>query len=99
MTPSADAGTIEPWPGYAAQSEDDRVQTLEHKVGEARRRGDLLYALAVCAAVAAYEALARGGGQRSALERTALNLGRKIEDYGKAQLGDAGGWTPKKRQQ
>jgi hypothetical protein len=74
MTPPAVDDMIEPWPGYAAQNEDERVQTLEHKVGEARRREDLLYALAVCVAVAALEALARGDGSSRNSERTALNL-------------------------
>jgi hypothetical protein len=95
MTPPADDHTLEPWPGYSAQSEDERTQTLEHKVGEARRRGDLLYALAVSAAVAAVEALQRGDGERTDLERTAVNLGRKIDEYGRTHLDDAGGWTPK----
>ena len=56
---------LEPWPGYTKQDEAQRLDTLEHKVGEARRRGDLLYALAVSAAVAASEALERGDGDRS----------------------------------
>jgi hypothetical protein len=86
---------LEPWPGYTKQKEQERLDTLEHKVGEARRRGDLLYALAVSAAVAASEALERGDGDRSALERTALSLGRDIDAFGKKHLDDAGGWTPK----
>ncbi len=95
MTPPADDNTLEPWPGYAAQTEEERLQTLEHKVGDSRRRGDLLYALAVSAAVAATEALARGDGERTDLERAAFNLGRKIHEYGTNHFEDAGSWTPK----
>jgi hypothetical protein len=86
---------LEPWPGYKKQNKTKRLDTLEHKVGEARRRGDLLYALAICTAVAACETLDRGDGSRSALERTALSLGHEIDSYGKTHLEDAGGWTPK----
>ena len=86
---------LEPWPGYGKQTEDQRLDTLEHKVGEARRRGDLLYALAITSAVAACEALERADGERKALEQTALSLGHDIESYGEKHLEDAGGWTPK----
>lgn len=86
---------LEPWPGYTKQTKAKRLDTLEHKIGEARRRGDLLYALAICSAVAACEALERREGNRSALERTALSLGQEVESYGKEHLGDPGGWTPK----
>ena len=86
---------LDPWPGYTKQTTEQREQTLEHKVGEARRRGDLLYAIAVCSAVAACEALERGDGQPSELERTAATVGNQIEQYGADHIGDAGGWTPK----
>jgi hypothetical protein len=86
---------LEPWPGYTKQSEEQRLDTLEHKVGESRRRGDLLYALAICSAVSASEALERGDGDRKAVERTAASLGHEIDEFGKKHLEDAGGWTPK----
>jgi hypothetical protein len=86
---------LEPWPGYTKQDESQRLDTLEHKVGEARRRGDLLYALAICSAVASCEALERGDGDREAVERTAASLGRDIDAFGNKHLEDAGGWTPK----
>ena len=86
---------LEPWPGYTKQSEGERITTLEHKIGEARRRGDLLYALSICSAVAACEALERGDGDRTGVERTAASLGHEIDSYGKEHLKDAGGWTPK----
>jgi hypothetical protein len=86
---------LEPWPGYMKQKDRARLQTLQHKVGEARRRGDLLYALAVCSAVASCEALERGDGEPQGLERTAVSLGDEINDYGEKHLEDAGGWTPK----
>jgi len=86
---------LEPWPGYAKQSEDEQITTLEHKVGEARRRGDLLYALAICSAVTACEALGRGDGDRSPIERAASILGHEIDSFGEEHLKDAGGWTPK----
>jgi hypothetical protein len=89
------AYAIEPWPGYSAQKDRPRIATLQHKIGEARRRGDLLYALAICSAVAACEALERGEGEPNAVERTAASLGREIDSYGKQHLEDAGGWTPK----
>jgi hypothetical protein len=86
---------LEPWPGYTKQSEDERLSTLEHKVGEARRRGDLLYALAICSAVTSCEALERGDRDPEAVERTAASLGRDIDAFGNKHLEDAGGWTPK----
>lgn len=95
MTPPDDDKTLDPWPGYTAQGASDRLTTLEHKVGEARRRGDLLYARAVSVAVAAVEALKRGDGQQGELEGQALNLARKIDEYGESHLEEAGGWTPK----
>jgi hypothetical protein len=90
-----DGKILDPWPGYSDQSESDRLTTLEHKVGEARRRGDLLYARAVSVAVAAVEALKRGDGQKNQLEEEAASLARKIDQYGESQLKEAGGWTPK----
>ena len=87
---------VEPWPGYTEQDDDQRVVTLEHKVGDARRRGDLLYAIAVCSAVAACEELERGGaGNETGVERVAKSLGDEVHAYGKDHVGDAGGWTPK----
>ena len=95
MNPPDDDKTLDPWPGYSAQSPEQRLDTLEHKVGEARRRGDLLYARAVSVAVAAVEALRRGDGQATDLESQASNLARKIDEYAEAHLEEAGGWTPK----
>jgi hypothetical protein len=88
---------VEPWPGYAKQDDDARVVTLEHKLGEALRRGDLLYGIAVCAAVAACEKLERAdGAAESGAGRLAKSRGNEIHDYGKQHVGDdAGGWTPK----
>jgi hypothetical protein len=86
---------LEPWPGYAKQNGDERITTLTHKVGEARRRGDLLYALAICSAVTSCEKLERGAGEPGAVERTAATLGHDIDSYGDEHLKDAGGWTPK----
>jgi hypothetical protein len=86
---------LEPWPGYTKQSEEQRIDTLEHKVGEARRRGDLLYALAICSAVTSCEALERGDGDPGGVERTAAVLGHEIDEFGEKHLDDAGGWTPK----
>jgi hypothetical protein len=85
--------TYDPWPGYSAQSGAQRLDTLEHKVGEARRRGDLLYARAVAVAVAAVEELKGGDGDKE-LAKSALSLARKIDQYGQAHYGEAGGWTP-----
>jgi hypothetical protein len=85
---------LEPWPGYLKQDENQRLDTLEHKVGEARRRGDLLYALAICVAVANHEAVKRGDGNVETIEETAASLARKIHEYGDTHLKDAGGWTP-----
>jgi hypothetical protein len=87
---------VDPWPGYAEQSDDERIVTLEHKVGDARRRGDLLYAIAVCSAAAACEELERGGaGGETGVERVAKSLGAEIDKFGEKHLDDAGGWTPK----
>jgi hypothetical protein len=86
---------VDPWPGYTEQTDEQRLDTLEHKIGEARRRGDLLYGIAVCSAVAACEALRRGDGEVGDLERTATTVGNQIHDYGADHIGDAGGWTPK----
>jgi hypothetical protein len=87
---------IEPWPGYADQEPDQRIVTFEHKAYDARRRSDLLYALSICAAVAAYEELERGGaGDETGVERAAKALGGEINDFADEHLGDAGGWTPK----
>ena len=46
-------------------------------------------------AVAAVEAIRRGDGQQGDLEGQALNLARKIDEYGESHLEEAGGWTPK----
>jgi hypothetical protein len=87
---------VEPWPGYEQQDDDQRVVTFEHKVYDARRRSDLLYALALCSAVAACEELAReGAGAETGVERLAKTVGAEINDFGEQHLGDAGGWTPK----
>jgi hypothetical protein len=51
----------EPWPGYANESASARKRKLQFKVEEARARGDELYAQAVAAAVANYEAHERDG--------------------------------------
>jgi hypothetical protein len=49
----------EPWPGYADESARTRKTKLQFKLEEASARGDALYAQAVAAAVANYEAHAR----------------------------------------
>ena len=96
MTPPADDKTLEPWPGYTAQSEDDRLTTLEHKVGEARRRGDLLYApRGQRRGRRGRGAQARRRASRATSSGQALNLARKIDEYGESHLEEAGGWTPK----
>jgi hypothetical protein len=94
MTQPRRTKPLEPWPGYAKQSPEDRQERLRMKVGEARMRGDLLYAKALCVAVAATEALARDGGDRGVLETEAINSAGKIDTYGKSLFKDAGGWTP-----
>jgi hypothetical protein len=86
---------VEPWPGYAAQNDEQRIVTFQHKAYDARRRSDLLYALAICSAVAGYEELAREGDQETGVEREARALADEINDFGEQHLGDAGGWTPK----
>ena len=95
MTPPAGGKALEPWPGYAKQSPEDRQERLRMKVSEARLRGDLLYAKALCVAVAATEALARGDGARAALETEAIKSAGTIDTYAKSLFKDAGGWTPK----
>lgn len=86
---------VEPWPGYTEQNDDQRIVTLEHKVGDARRRGDLLYAIAICSGVAACDELERGAGDETGVERLAKALGAEVHAYGKQHVGDPGGWTPK----
>jgi len=94
MPPAARGKALEPWPGYAKQSPEDRQERLRFKLAEARMRGDLLYAKALCVAVAATEALARGDGARGALETEAIKSAGTIDTYGKSLFKDAGGWTP-----
>jgi hypothetical protein len=94
MTQPRRAKPLEPWPGYAKQSAEDRQERLRWKLGEARLRGDLLYAKALSVAVAATEALARGDGERGPLETEAIKSADTIDKYGKSLYKDAGGWTP-----
>ena len=86
--------SYDPWPGYTKQEPHERLDTLEHKIGDARRRGDLLYARAVAIAVAAVEQL-KGDKRDADLADSALNWARIIDEHGKQHLEDAGGWTPK----
>ena len=90
MTPSDDQ--LEPWPGYAGASDEERAQLLELKVTDAYSRGDMLYAKALTVAVAACAAL---DGQSSDLEASARSLSGKIDSAGAKLFGDTGGWTPK----
>ena len=85
---------LEPWPGYAKQTPEDRQERLRFKLAEARLRGDLLYAKALCVAVAATEEIARADGQRGPLETEAIKAAGTIDNYGKSLFKDAGGWTP-----
>jgi hypothetical protein len=84
MTPSADDALPEPWPGYAAESRQDRRAKLKSTVADARARGDHLYAQAVAAAVVHYEARARDDDDRSEAEAEA-----------RAHFDDVGGWGHK----
>jgi hypothetical protein len=95
MTPPAGGKQLEPWPGYAKQSSEERQQRLAMKVSEARLRGDLLYAKAVCVAVAASEGLARGDGAAGDVEQAALKAAQTIDKHADSLFKDAGGWTPK----
>ena len=81
MTPPEADRAREPWPGYADESREERAAKLKFKVQEARGRGDRLYAQAVAAAVANYEALQREGDERS-----------ETEDEARAHFDDVGGW-------
>ena len=99
MTPPADDKPLEPWPGYAKLDPSERRALFDVKVREARQRGDLLYAKALCAAVAATETLAPpAAGTESdddSLRSWARKTGDKVDDYGEALFKEAGGWTPK----
>ena len=92
MTPPAGSKTLEPWPGYAKQSPEERSARFALKVSEARLRGDLLYAKALCVAVAATEALA---GRDDGVGAEATKAGQTIDKYGASLFKEAGGWTPK----
>ena len=94
MTQPRRTKPLEPWPGYAKQTPEDRQERLRFKLSEARMRGDLLYAKALCVAVAATEQIARGDGERTALETEAIKSANTIDTYGKSLFKDAGGWTP-----
>jgi hypothetical protein len=84
---------VQPWPGYDDMSDSRRKELLDLKVDEARLRWDLLYAQAVVSAVASYEALQRGGGQPTEVEKAAeekLDIINKAAGWG---FGDeAGSW-------
>jgi hypothetical protein len=92
MTPPAGGKPLEPWPGYAKLSEEDRSERFHMKVSEARLRGDLLYAKALCVAVAATEALE---GREDGLAAEARKSAQSIDKFGAALFKEAGGWTPK----
>ena len=92
MTPPAGGKALEPWPGYAKQSAEDRQERLRMKVSEARLRGDLLYAKALCVAVAATEQLEGGDASLAGL---AAKAAASVDKNGTALFKDAGGWTPK----
>jgi hypothetical protein len=93
MTPPDGAGNgLEPWPGYAKQDDEARRARFAIKVSEARLRGDLLYAKALCVAVAATEQLA---GNDDGLAAEARKAAATIDQYGAELFKDAGGWTPK----
>jgi hypothetical protein len=94
MPQPARGKALEPWPGYAKQTPEDRQERLRFKVSEARMRGDLLYAKALCVAVAATEQIARGEDARGALETEAIKSAGTIDTYAKSLFKDAGGWTP-----
>jgi hypothetical protein len=68
----------EPWPGYADESARTRKTKLQFKLEEASARGDALYAQAVAAAVANYEAHDSDEGEAAAEARQHFD--------------DAGGW-------
>ena len=88
-----DSKHLDPWPGYADQSADDRQRLLELKVTDAYQRGDLLYAKALSVAVAAVEGA--GGEQPSDLGTFALSQAERIDGFADDWFGDTGGWTPK----
>jgi hypothetical protein len=67
----------EPWPGYADESARTRKTKLRFKLEEAGARGDALYAQAIAAAVANYEAHDGGG---------------EAEVEARQHFDDAGGW-------
>jgi len=92
MTPPAGGKPLEPWPGYAKLDPETRSARFEFKVSEARLRGDLLYAKALCVAVAATEEL---GGDQDGLGAAARKSLQSIDKYGAALFKEAGGWTPK----
>ena len=75
-----DTKHLDPWPGYADQSPDDRQRLLELKVTDAYQRGDLLYAKALSVAFAT---------------SLSDQLGRRIDGFADDWFGDTGGWTPK----
>lgn len=84
---------LEPWPGYAEMSESRREALLDYKVDEARLRWDLLYAHAVAAAVANYEALERAdGAQPGKVEQAATTHIETIAKMGGWGFEEAGGW-------
>lgn len=48
---------LEPWPGYAALSSDERLAEFQKKHDQAREKSDQAYAVALAAAVGNYELL------------------------------------------
>ncbi len=92
MTPPAGGKPLEPWPGYGKLDPETRSARFELKVSEARLRGDLLYAKALCVAVAATE---EQSGDQDGLGAAARKAVQSIDKYGAALFKDAGGWTPK----
>jgi hypothetical protein len=84
---------VEPWAGSKDMSEKRRRALMEFKIDEARLRWDMLYAHTVAAAVANYEALERGAGQQSDIEKAAEEYVEKIKKAATAGFdGEAGGW-------
>jgi hypothetical protein len=80
------ARPLEPWPGYADLSPDQRLEQFNKKTEAARLNNDQGYAVALAAAVSNFELLRRVAPELQADEPT-LDAAAALHD-------DAGSWKP-----
>jgi len=86
MAETDPARPLEPWPGYADSSPDQRLELFNKKTEAARLNNDQGYAIALAAAVTNFELLRQVA--------PALEADGPTRDAAAALHEDAGSWKP-----